>query len=204
MGQSGIISRLLPLVEAKEKVAVDRSLLINLDDVVQHPGRTAEIEISTATLEDPDIALSKPISGVLEARMDGSVLHLSGEFTATLVLECDRCGSDVEMEFPFEVEEFFPINGNPSGLAKGEYARVDDSEEPFPLFEEGNKLRVEDLLRQDLISELPMHVYCSENCLGLCERCGKNLNDGPCGCEPEVGHPAFQGLSNVWQDEGKS
>ncbi|MCM8794860.1 MAG: DUF177 domain-containing protein [Candidatus Omnitrophica bacterium] len=43
-------------------------------------------------------------------------------------------------------------------------------------------LDVTDDIRQEIIVNYPMRPLCKENCLGLCPRCGKNLNEGPCGC----------------------
>ena len=38
----------------------------------------------------------------------------------------------------------------------------------------------------DLVLELPLRYLCKPDCKGLCCRCGKNLNDGPCGCQKEI------------------
>ena len=29
-------------------------------------------------------------------------------------------------------------------------------------------------------------LLCREDCKGLCFRCGKDLNEGPCGCQAEA------------------
>jgi uncharacterized protein len=180
---------------------VERAYLLDLNDVIQHPGHVAEIEINAASVEDPDVALNGPITGLLEARLEGSVLHLSGHFDTTAVLECSRCGSDFEDPIEFDLEEMYPIEGVPGEL--GGFAQVNDSDEPYPLFE-GNKLRVEELLRQLLIVELPMNEVCSEACKGLCEVCGHNLNDGPCECVHQSGHPALQNLGQRWRETEKT
>jgi uncharacterized protein len=33
--------------------------------------------------------------------------------------------------------------------------------------------------------ELPMKPLCRPDCAGLCQKCGANLNEGPCGCKPD-------------------
>ena len=38
-----------------------------------------------------------------------------------------------------------------------------------------------------LALSLPIKLVCSSECRGLCSMCGKNLNDGECACEKEVG-----------------
>lgn len=39
-------------------------------------------------------------------------------------------------------------------------------------------------IREDILLELPAFPVCRTDCQGLCPRCGKNLNHGPCGCRP--------------------
>ena len=41
---------------------------------------------------------------------------------------------------------------------------------------------------------------CSEDCKGLCPRCGKNLNLGPCGCRKEP-DPRFAVLEQLLDKE---
>lgn len=38
-------------------------------------------------------------------------------------------------------------------------------------------------IREELILDYPIKPLCEENCLGLCKRCGKNLNEGECSCK---------------------
>ena len=40
-------------------------------------------------------------------------------------------------------------------------------------------------VREAMILTFPGYPICRESCKGLCPKCGKNLNDGPCGCRAE-------------------
>jgi len=44
-------------------------------------------------------------------------------------------------------------------------------------------LDVTDDIRQEILLSYPVLFICKEECLGLCLRCGKNLNEGPCNCK---------------------
>jgi uncharacterized protein len=37
-------------------------------------------------------------------------------------------------------------------------------------------------VREELLLAAPRYVLCREECKGFCPQCGKDLNDGPCGC----------------------
>lgn len=141
-----------------------REDLLDLNEVLQHPGRTITVEIATEFENEEDLDLLRPLEGELTAVSTGNILLLTGHFATTMVLECDRCGSPVEVELAFEVDEQFTVTGTASSLSSSDMAKV-ESDEPYPLFEENN-LIVETLLRQDLIVNTPVRVTCPE---GTCQ-----------------------------------
>ena len=49
--------------------------------------------------------------------------------------------------------------------------------------------------------ELPIKYVCSEDCAGLCVTCGKNLNDGDCGCKEEEGDPRWGVLKGLMDEK---
>jgi len=56
-------------------------------------------------------------------------------------------------------------------------------------------------LREAVLLNLPVHPLCRETCAGLCPQCGKNLNEGPCGCTESFAgglRGALEGLK--WQE----
>ena len=58
---------------------------------------------------------------------------------------------------------------------------------------------LDELVRADLLLELPTKVLCREDCKGLCPKCGKDLNFGPCDCKKEI-DPRWQALSDLFPD----
>jgi uncharacterized protein len=53
------------------------------------------------------------------------------------------------------------------------------------LLEDG-KVDAGDLARTAFILEMDIQTLCSEDCKGLCSRCGADLNLGPCSCKKEA------------------
>lgn len=139
-----------------------RDDLLDLNDVLQHPGRTITVEVSTEMETEEDIDLVTPLEGYLEAVSTGNLLLLTGQFSTKAVVECSRCGNPVEVDVTFEIDEQFPVEGTPSSMSSQDMARVKD-EEPYPLFDENN-LMVEALLRQDLLIAMPLQVFCPDGC----------------------------------------
>ena len=42
------------------------------------------------------------------------------------------------------------------------------------------------LVTEDIFLSLPTKILCSEDCKGLCPKCGVNLNLGKCSCKKEI------------------
>ncbi|MFZ4506367.1 MAG: YceD family protein [Fimbriimonas sp.] len=172
-----------------------RDDLLDLNDILQHPGRRLEVDVSTELPSEEDLDLLRPLEGILEGVSTGNVLLITGKFNTRMVIECARCAGPLEVEVEFEIDEQFPVEGIPSSLSAMDYARV-APDEPFEMFD-GNNLMVEILLRQALWIAVPMQPLCS---FGW---------DGPCPVAEEAsavprnaaGRPEFSALQNLMQRE---
>lgn len=143
-----------------------RQDLLDLNEALQHPGRTIEAEISTELTEEADLDLVSPLEGTLTAVSTGNLLLIHGDFRTRVVVECARCTSPLEKDVVFEIDEQFPVEGIPSSFNPREHAVV-KADEPYPLFD-GNQLMVEALLRQWLIVNLPTQPLCEFGWDGPC------------------------------------
>jgi uncharacterized protein len=48
-----------------------------------------------------------------------------------------------------------------------------------------------------LVLGLPLKPLCREECLGFCPQCGKNRNEGPCGCPTAGAHAGLASLAAI-------
>ena len=76
--------------------------------------------------------------------------------------------------------------------------RLDD----YAIIEDGFLDMDEQLIAQ-LEMEFPARFLCSEDCKGLCQRCGKNLNDGKCGCPEKEIDPRMAPLQKLLEQMKK-
>ncbi|MFN3728312.1 MAG: YceD family protein [Fimbriimonadaceae bacterium] len=143
-----------------------RSGLLDLNEVLQYPGKTLSAELSVSFDEEEDIDLIRPVEGTLNALSTGNLLLLTGQFRGAAVLECARCSYPIEVPIEFEIEEQFPVEGIPSSYGAQDYARV-VPDEPEKMFE-GNSLIVTPFLRQGLLLSLPTQPLCSFGWEGPC------------------------------------
>lgn len=58
-------------------------------------------------------------------------------------------------------------------------------------------LDVDNCVQTDIILNLPVKFLCKEDCKGICPKCGKDLNDGECGCQTEEIDPRLEVLKEL-------
>ena len=106
---------------------------------------------------------------------------VQGSLNTETVQACARCLEPVVVPLSVEMEEvFYPTIDILTG--KG----ITPEEEDRALWiDEHHVLDLSEVLRQDILVALPVHILCKSDCRGLCPTCGQNLNDGPCDCEKE-------------------
>ena len=59
------------------------------------------------------------------------------------------------------------------------------------------QLEVDELVYTEVILNLPSKHLCKADCKGLCFKCGKNLNEGDCGCKSDEPDPRFAKLREL-------
>ena len=124
------------------------------------------------------------IEGTLKNEDDVFVLDAVGK--TTVLMECSSCLAPVRKELSFEIKERFAHTG-----------RDDEETETFT----GDQIDLADFVKRGIIGELPMKVVCREDCKGLCPICGKDLNDGDCGCDRTIRDPRFESLRALFNDD---
>ena len=117
--------------------------------------------------------------GVELVRIDRGILA-RGDFHLEIEATCSRCLGVYRcpVRFHFE-EEYLPVIALVGGRSQPA------AKEPGFVIDEHNILDLTEAVRQYALLEMPMKPLCSEDCLGLCPTCGRNLNIGPCACVPQ-------------------
>ena len=167
-------------------------MLLGLSKIIDCPGSSVDFSTSV-DLSDLRFGTCCPVSEPVLAsgtvRNTAGVLVMTGTVTTTIHGVCDRCASDFdrEMEIPINV------------VLVTELSNEDDEDEwVFPL--EGDSADLEDIVRTVFVLNMDSKLLCREDCKGLCCRCGKNLNDGPCDCQKEL-DPRFAALKQLLNDK---
>ena len=100
--------------------------------------------------------------------------YFSGRIAGTVEMPCRRCLEPATQAVSEDVHVLFAEPG------------AEGAEDPdvFVLPLRAGELDLRPAAREQWLLAAPAFVECSEECRGLCTRCGANLNQEPCGCPP--------------------
>ena len=163
-------------------------MLLGLSGIIDCPG--APLPFSTSVdLSDLQYGacypVSEPVLAAGTVRNTAGVLVMTGSIETTIHGTCDRCASDFDREIHFPIDVVLVT----------EMANEENEDEwVFPL--EGDSADLDDIVRTVFVLNLDSKLLCKEDCKGLCHRCGKNLNEGPCNCQKEL-DPRFAALKQL-------
>lgn len=127
-------------------------------------------------------------------KVRGSVVNMSGyvelsaEISAEYETSCSRCLKDLTEEFTLSIKA--PVAESLENMDNEEYIIPDNS-----------LIDLSELVREALILNLPMSHLCREDCKGLCNKCGKDLNSGDCGCVRKEKDPRWAVLEHFFDED---
>ena len=111
---------------------------------------------------------------------EGSVLNVEYTFAA----DCDRCGVFAQHNHTVIVDKL---------LATAIERQESDTIITVP----DMKLDVDEFVYSEVILDLPSKHLCNDDCKGICFKCGKNLNEGECGCSTKEVDPRLAKLMEL-------
>ncbi len=170
-------------------------MLINLSELFSRDGKektyTPEIGIDVFRAPDGDYpVIEKGAVRLHIQNMGGRKLYMEGEAHLTLSIPCGRCLEPVAYPFDLEISEELDMD-------KSDEERAADLDEQH--YVDGYTLDVDQLLTNELLLNLPMKVLCREDCRGICNRCGTNLNYGTCSCDRSSPDPRMAVIQDLFQ-----
>ena len=169
-------------------------MLVNLTDVFINEGQVQELDVpyegdtfaspygSFPVREKSPVALRLSNIGRSKALVQGSA-------RLTFGLACDRCLRDVDYTFDLSFDNV---------VVSPDYTGDDLEDEDSLELVEGYHLNVDELINNELLLNWPMKILCKEDCKGICKVCGKNLNDGACGCDDFVPDPRMAAIKDLF------
>ena len=142
-----------------------------------------------------DLLRAKKVGAV---RIDGEISQKNGlvaidyKTEALFTAYCSRCGNDTLQYIEFDGEGYIACKSDGDEKYGG-----DD----FFVTETDGILDLDDFIVEFLGVHVPYRYLCSEDCKGLCYKCGKDLNEGECPCSKKEKNPAFEILDDFFNED---
>ena len=158
--------------------------------------RNAQLELNfTETLQEMgthlgNLELKEPINLKGSITNLGNCFVLKADIKTKVKMNCSRCMKELEHEVDIPILERF------IGDKADEVGQEDDE----VWFFEGNVIDLNDVVISNISLNMPMKILCSDDCKGLCPKCGQDLNESDCGCDTTEIDPRFAKLSELFKN----
>lgn len=153
-------------------------MLLGLAKLIGCPGGQLSFSLEL-DFSDMVFGATKPVQEPVRAsgavKNTAGVLQLDGLIKAQIHGVCDRCTAEFDRTVEIPVHAVLETDADSLDT---------DDLWTFPV--EGDKVDLEEIIRTAFVLEMDSKMLCSEDCKGLCCRCGADLNHGPCQCKPEI------------------
>jgi uncharacterized protein len=165
-------------------------LKFNLARLLEEPvGSKMSFDIDEAQQRLAEDLCVDFVRGIVEFTRINRGIFVRGQLHSQIQLECARCLETFAQPLDLHLEAQF-------GLPP-----ISPQRRPiFPMGANGI-LDLTEALREQIVLDLPMRSLCRPDCRGLCIECGKNLNEGPCGCVVESIDPRLAELKELLKTE---
>ena len=167
-------------------------MLIDVSKILKNSGESIEISGDVVLSKENSaegVPVFKKLGFLGKVTNIGGVLELKVKASGKYSVLCSRCLKELERDFE---EEFSEI------LVSRETA--DESTDDAVVFT-GHEIDISEIIEANVYLFLPSVFLCSEDCKGLCQKCGKDLNEGECNCSKTELNPAFAKLLSMFDEE---
>ena len=143
------------------------------------------IEESLLTTVYSDVYFTEPITVTGYVKNMAGYMVLSADVEVIYHTMCARCAEPVCSKLEISFEKDIASSGE-----------VSDDNDDYIIIED-KKLDLLAPVEEEIMIEMPSRTLCKEDCLGLCHKCGKNLNEGDCNCDKKEVDPRLAVLKTL-------
>lgn len=152
--------------------------------------KTLDAEFDLSDVEFSGVfPIKTPVRITGEILSKTGIVFLRALIEADYSADCDRCGT------PSTKHYSIPVNR----VLVTELANEEENDEMLVLPE--MKLDLYELVLTEVVLNVPSKHLCKEDCKGICQKCGKNLNEGPCECNHKEVDPRLAVLLDLLKDD---
>jgi uncharacterized protein len=159
------------------------TLIVQLKELINKPGNMKEVVLEHTLTEQigtdvMGIAAGSTLSIPTRLESVHEGILATADFTASVTGICSRCLDEISDELEIEIQELFMYRP--------------EQEDDFVV--EQDRIDLEQALIDSVVPALPLQPLCSEDCAGLCSRCGIRMDEDPTHTHEDPIDPRFSAL----------
>ena len=162
-------------------------MLLDLRETIGVPGSKVSFDFEPDMSDVPFgsiVRIKQPARAAGSVVNRAEVLTFSANVDATCVCICARCLKEFEHQVHKQITAYLTEGGEDGGNPDG-------------YFLQGDKADANEIIVTEFVLDMDDRILCSDDCAGLCGKCGQNLNEGLCGCKKET-DPRLAVLANFF------
>ncbi len=156
-------------------------MYLELDAVFNTEGERVEFDYSFS-VEDECIVTPVKVSGAVFNKT--GIVKLKADAKFDYSTSCAKCDKPLLKHAKVPVNHFLLT-----------HAENEDNDEYIVL--DGMRLDLDELVSEDIYLSIPSRFLCKEDCKGLCNICGTDLNEGECSCSAPA-DPRWDALKDLF------
>ena len=163
-------------------------MLIDLREIIGVPGGKEQFDYEPDMSDVPFgsiIRVKQPSRAAGNVTNRAGVLTLSANVDAVCVCVCARCLREFEYPVQKRITAYLTEEG--------------EEENPDGYLLIGDKADLDEIIITEFVLDMDERLICREDCAGLCQKCGFDLNEGPCSCKKPV-DPRLEILGQLLDD----
>lgn len=149
-------------------------MILQLREIFQIEGMHLPVSYEITPEELSEVrgyTFAAPVAVSGEFYNRAGIVTLKYTVSCTLDVVCDRCLTELKRDYSYD----FSHTVVPSLQSEGD---IDDTY----LVAQHDSIDMNETAISDLLLMLPTKMLCREDCKGLCDICGCNLNERTCNC----------------------
>lgn len=166
-------------------------MVIDLSEIIKDFGGKIDIsgsvDLGNAEFMGDTFIFERPVLIRGTIANNTKSLDLEAKAEGEMKVHCARCQKPFVVPVKFRIHEI---------LVSGE----DNTDDSDVIAISGDELDIDEIVLNNFYMSLPGRFLCSEDCKGLCPKCGADLNLGGCGCDKEDIDPRWADLQKIMKD----
>ena len=164
---------------------------VQISDITSRKERNKNIDYNFQMpqfeFEGDIIKAIEPCEVVGKVSSDVDILILKAKIKTKLEMVCSRCLDTFIYPIDIDIEERFTTNS------------VSEDDDVIVVMDD--VLDITEIVETSIISTLPIQRVCKDDCKGLCQECGCNLNYNSCSCDKEDVDIRFEALKGLFDNK---